>query len=242
MGWRPTGRQHLVHRQLQRIHRKTEPLTARWSSTRCPPIRPRSPYPGDRPPGLIWFTVQRGISLAGWTLNGGSAAEALPHSQFSTIRNRPQFRKGSLSSANSARINWPASIPTRWRSPNTFSRRRAAPAPGRWAWRRDLLQRLQQRIPGSLEPNGGRLQEWPSPGGRESRPYGIAVTPDGMVWYSESGPKPNTIVRFDPRQAPSPPGPSPRGRRYSTHGRNPAGGPLHRCSGVNKVGIVRVLR
>ncbi len=41
-------------------------------------------------------------------------------------------------------------------------------------------------------------QEWLSPGGPKSRPYGITIV-NGIVWYSESGVKPNTLVRFDPR-------------------------------------------
>jgi len=36
-------------------------------------------------------------------------------------------------------------------------------------------------------------------GGSDSEPYGIAITNDGEVWYSESGVKPNTLVRFDPK-------------------------------------------
>jgi len=30
-------------------------------------------------------------------------------------------------------------------------------------------------------------------------PHDVAVGADGIVWYSESGVKPNTIVRFDPQ-------------------------------------------
>ena len=51
---------------------------------------------------------------------------------------------------------------------------------------------------GRFDPATGRVEEWASPGGPGSKPYGIAATPDGMVWYSESGVAPNTIVRFDP--------------------------------------------
>ena len=36
-------------------------------------------------------------------------------------------------------------------------------------------------------------------GGSGSRPYGIAITPDGVLWFSESGVQPNTIVQFDPK-------------------------------------------
>jgi virginiamycin B lyase len=53
---------------------------------------------------------------------------------------------------------------------------------------------------GHFDAAGGKfLKEWPSPGGPDSEPYGIAVTDDGLVWYSESGVQPNTLVRFDPK-------------------------------------------
>ena len=39
-----------------------------------------------------------------------------------------------------------------------------------------------------------------SPGGPTSRPYAIAMTPDGAVWYCETGdPAKNVLVRFDPK-------------------------------------------
>jgi virginiamycin B lyase len=47
---------------------------------------------------------------------------------------------------------------------------------------------------GQLDPATGRVKEWKSPGGSGSKPYGIAATADGMIWYSESGVTPNTIV------------------------------------------------
>jgi virginiamycin B lyase len=53
---------------------------------------------------------------------------------------------------------------------------------------------------GRMDPKTGAAQEWPSPGGAASAPYGITVL-NGIVWYSESGVHPNTLVRFDPRSA-----------------------------------------
>jgi virginiamycin B lyase len=41
-------------------------------------------------------------------------------------------------------------------------------------------------------------RQWPSPGGPSSQPYGIAVL-DDILWYGESGVRPNTLVRFDPK-------------------------------------------
>ena len=49
---------------------------------------------------------------------------------------------------------------------------------------------------GRFDPKTGQFKEWLSPGGKDSRPYGIATVGD-IVWYSESGVKPNTLVRFD---------------------------------------------
>jgi virginiamycin B lyase len=51
---------------------------------------------------------------------------------------------------------------------------------------------------GRFDPSTGGVKEWPSPGGRQSQPYGIAAT-KGAVWYSESSVRPNTLVRFDPK-------------------------------------------
>lgn len=50
---------------------------------------------------------------------------------------------------------------------------------------------------GRLDLATGAVKEWPSPSGAKSEPYGIVFT-KGALWYSESGAKPNTIVRFDP--------------------------------------------
>jgi len=52
---------------------------------------------------------------------------------------------------------------------------------------------------GTLNTTTRAVKLYASPGGGESNPYGITITPDGMVWYSESGVRPNTIVQFDPK-------------------------------------------
>jgi len=45
---------------------------------------------------------------------------------------------------------------------------------------------------------GKFVKEWLSPSGPQSRPYAITIV-NGIVWYCESGVKPNTLVRFDPK-------------------------------------------
>ncbi len=51
---------------------------------------------------------------------------------------------------------------------------------------------------GRYDPKSGAIREWPSPSGPKSHPYGIAVV-DGIVWYNESGVRPDMLVRFDPK-------------------------------------------
>ena len=50
---------------------------------------------------------------------------------------------------------------------------------------------------GVLDPKSGAVKEWASPSGPTSHPYGINVL-GGIVWYNESGVRPDMLVRFDP--------------------------------------------
>jgi virginiamycin B lyase len=93
---------------------------------------------------------------------------------------------------------------------------------------------------GHFDPASGKLlKEWPSPGGAESKPYGIAITNDAQVWYSESGVSPNTLVHFDPKSESFSAEPIPSGGGVV---RNMVATPNRRlylaCSGVNKVAVV----
>lgn len=51
---------------------------------------------------------------------------------------------------------------------------------------------------GVLDPKTRLTQEWPSPSGPKSHPYAIAII-DDVVWYNESGMRPDALVRFDPK-------------------------------------------
>lgn len=50
---------------------------------------------------------------------------------------------------------------------------------------------------GRLNPHNGEVKEWPSPSGPKSHPYALAVI-DDIIWYNESGVRPDPLVRFDP--------------------------------------------
>ena len=96
---------------------------------------------------------------------------------------------------------------------------------------------------GRFDTKTGKQEEWASPGGPESKPYGIAATPDGAVWYSESGMRPNTIVRFDPKMRSFASWPIPSGGGVVRNMvATPEGDLYIACSGANKVGIVKIYR
>ena len=96
---------------------------------------------------------------------------------------------------------------------------------------------------GRLDPKTGDVKMWDSPGGAGSNPYGIAITPDGMVWYSESGVKPNTLVRFDPKTEAFAKTNIPSGGGTVRNMAATLDGRVYiACSGVNKVGVVEPAR
>jgi virginiamycin B lyase len=79
-----------------------------------------------------------------------------------------------------------------------------------------------------------------SPGGEMSRPYGMDTVGD-IVWYSESGVKPNTLVRFDPKAErfqtwaiPS------RGHVVRFIDATPEGNIVMANSGINRVSLAEV--
>ncbi len=52
---------------------------------------------------------------------------------------------------------------------------------------------------GRLDPATGEIRQWDSPSGPTSHPYAIAVIND-VIWYNESGMRPDALVRFDPKE------------------------------------------
>jgi virginiamycin B lyase len=92
---------------------------------------------------------------------------------------------------------------------------------------------------GRLDPTTGAVKMWPSPGGASSAPYGIAITPDGLVWYSESGVKPNTLIQFNPKTEQFARTTIPSGGGTVRNMAATSDGRVYlACSGVNKVAVV----
>jgi virginiamycin B lyase len=76
--------------------------------------------------------------------------------------------------------------------PRTRIRRLDIASDGRIWYVNSTLGRI-----GVLDPDTAKTREWPSPSGPDSHPYAIAVI-DDVVWYNESGMRPDALVRFDP--------------------------------------------
>jgi virginiamycin B lyase len=78
--------------------------------------------------------------------------------------------------------------------PNAASRpRRIAITPDDVIWYSDYARGYL----GRFDTKTGDAREYASHGGPNSMPYGIVYL-KRAVWYSESGMRPNTLVRFDP--------------------------------------------
>jgi virginiamycin B lyase len=90
---------------------------------------------------------------------------------------------------------------------------------------------------GRLDPRTGDVKQWPSPSGPDSHPYAIAVVND-IVWYNESGKRPDALVRFDPATETFQSWPIPSGvgiiRNMSS---SPDGKLVIHQSSTNKVGL-----
>jgi virginiamycin B lyase len=93
---------------------------------------------------------------------------------------------------------------------------------------------------GRFEPATGKITEWPSPGGPNSLPYGMAYL-KRAIWYSEAGTRPNTLVRFDLETETFQTWPIPSGGGVVRNMMVTADGNIVMAeSGVNRVALVEV--
>ncbi|MBV8082863.1 MAG: cytochrome C [Candidatus Eremiobacteraeota bacterium] len=194
--------------------------------------------------GILWFTVQ-GADMVG-RLNPKTGtikvvdvptARANPYGMVITSKGVPYFAEFGTNKL--ASIDPSTMAITEYVLPNAGARpRRVAITSDDVIYYTDYARGYL----GRFDLRTGAFAEWPSPGGPNSRPYGITVLGDA-VWYSESGVKPNTIVRFDPVAT-----------TFQTWA-IPSGGGVVRnmmptrdgniaiaCSGVNRIGLVMVVK
>ena len=192
--------------------------------------------------GLLWFTNEETNYIGRLDPRSGKmtlakvpTAHAVPYGIVVLPNNQPFFCEFGTNKLGTID---PKSMAIReYTLPNAQARpRRLALAPDGTIFYTDYARGYL----GHFDPSSGKLlKEWASPGGSGSEPYGIAITRDGIVWYSESGVKPNTLVRFDPKT-----------EAFSTEAIPSGGGTVRNivatpdgrlylaCSGVNKVAVV----
>jgi len=192
--------------------------------------------------GTLWFTNEETNYIGRldpktgkMTLTRVPTAHAVPYGIVILPNNTPLFCEFG---ANKLATIDPHTMKVReYTLPDSAARpRRLALAPDGTIYYTDYARGYL----GHFDPSAGKLvKEWASPGGSESRPYGIAIMDDGQIWYSESGVNPNTLVQFDPKSEAFSMKSIPSGGGVV---RNMVATPDRRlylaCSGVNKVAVV----
>jgi virginiamycin B lyase len=95
---------------------------------------------------------------------------------------------------------------------------------------------------GRFDPKTGAFKEWPSPSGASSSPYALEII-DDIVWYNESGTRPDALVRFDPKTEKFQSWAIPSGVGIIRHMRkSPDGNLVIHQSSSNRVGLVIIGR
>jgi virginiamycin B lyase len=223
---------------------KLDPKTGKVTEFRMPDPAARDPHtPIFAQDGTLWFTVQSGNFIGKLdpktgkvTLKQAPSPRMLPYGIKVNSKGIPFF---DLFASNKIGSIDPHTMEiTEYPLPNPQARpRRIAIDANDIVWYTDYTRGYL----GRLDPQTKQVKEYASPAGTRSRPYGITTTPDGVVWYSESGVEPNTLVRFDPRTETFQKWDIPSGGGVVRHMVTaPSGELLLAYSGVNKVGRVRL--
>jgi virginiamycin B lyase len=222
---------------------KLDPKTGVTTEYPLPDPKAKDPHTINiAPDGNIWFTVQQGNFVGRLDPKESTIKLVTPP----TDKARPY---GLM--INSKGVPWfvefgapkIASIDPQTMAIKEYTLPNAAARPRRLAFQGDDViwyTDFPRGTLGRLDVKTGEVKEWPSPSGPKSEPYGIVFTKNAL-WYSESGAKPNTIVRFDPQT-----------EKFQTWGipgggdivRNmdvtPDGNPVLANSLANQVGLVEI--
>jgi virginiamycin B lyase len=220
---------------------KLDPRTGKTTQYKMPNEKAEDPHTAvfdSR--GILWFTVQVGNFVGRLDPRSGKVdlkpvptEHALPYGILITSQGVPVFCE--FGSNKIASINPQTMAIKEYKLPENVRPRRIA----RTANDAIYFTDYQSGHLGRLDMATGAVKLWDSPGGPQSEPYGITVTSDGKVWYSESGVQPNTIVRFDPVSQKFAVAKIPSGGGVVRNMAATADGRIYiACSGVDKVGIV----
>ncbi len=152
------------------------------------------------PSGIVWFTAQNANMVGRLDPKSGEVKVVT----VPTPRSRPY---GLLINSKGTPVmvlfgtNKIAAIDPKTMAIKEYALPNAASRPRRLALQGDDVvwyADFSRGYLGRYNLASGEHKEWASPSGPKSEPYGMVFT-KGAVWYNESGAKPNTIVRFDPK-------------------------------------------
>jgi virginiamycin B lyase len=148
--------------------------------------------------GDIWFTVQGGGYVGKLTVATGNVqlvkigSETRPYGIIVDPTGRPwfnEFRTNKIGTID------PATMQLReyeLANPGARGRRIERTSDGA-IWYVDYARGYV----GRLGAASGKVEEWASPGGAESRPYAMIVDEQDRIWFVETGVQPNQLVGFD---------------------------------------------
>jgi len=220
---------------------KLDPRTGKVTEYKMPSDKADDPHTAVFDAhGILWFTVQGGNMVGRLDPKSGKIElkevptdAALPYGIQINSKGVPVFCE--LGTNKMASID-PGTFTIReYRLPAVVRPRRLAIAADDTVYFTDF----KSGHLGTLNLATGAVKLYDSPGGPEANPYGITITPDGMVWYSESGVHPNTIIQFDPKTQTFARANIPSGGGVVRNMAATADGRVYiACSGVDKVGIV----
>lgn len=184
-----------------------DPATGDITQHAMPDERARDPHTlvwdGD---GDIWFTVQGGNLVGHLDRETGESrlvempevegrrgmGTSRPYGIKMDSRNRPWI---ALFGTNSIAMVDPETLePTYYELPEGTRPRRLVVDSRDRVWYVDYAQGEL----GLLNTDDGSVEEWPLPGGPDSRPYGMAIDASDRIWLVETGEQPNHFVGYDP--------------------------------------------
>ncbi len=220
---------------------KLDPKTGKVSDYPLPPgvDHPHTPIIDDA--GTVWFTAMSGHvgrvdpATGEMIVKAAPTDGAFPYGIETNSKGEPWYvdfwgnRLGSVD-PKTGEI-------TEHELPHADSRpRRIAITPDDAVWYTDFPRGYL----GRFDPATGKTQEWLSPSGASSQPYGIATIGD-IVWYVETFPRPNALVRFDPKAETFQSWPIPSGGMVVRNMMaTPEGTLVLALSGVNRVALVEI--
>jgi virginiamycin B lyase len=183
---------------------KIDPKTGKITEYKMPNPKAKDPHTiAFLQDGRIFFTVQAGNFIG--SLDPQAPGGAIKLVESPTVNSRPygvrldskgvpyfdEFNSNKIASADPKTL-----VIREYPLPAAGARpRRIAVARDDTVWYGDYARGYL----GHLDPRTGKVEEFQSPGGADSKPYAIDVTADGAVWYVETGDETkNILVRFNP--------------------------------------------